>query len=86
MFNAVGAYFAQFHPAFTGQSCGYKAIAKEFDGPAETFCRRIWGTFQGHTGHLSGGKGLLHILTIDQEELCNHTQKVYTKGNNEPYL
>ena len=81
MFNAVSTYFAQFHPAFPGPRRGYKTIAKQFNVPAETFRRRIKGPFKGHTDHISGGRGLPRIFSINQEtELAEHIAKFSEAG------
>ena len=81
MQNAVSTYFAQYHPSFTGPRRGYKAIAQDFQVPAETFRRRIRGPFQGFMGHISGGKGLPRIFDIEHEtELAQHIQKFAEAG------
>ena len=81
MAAAIQVYFAQYHPSFLGQKRGYKAIANQYNVPAETFRRRIRGPFQGHTGYISGGKGLPRIFSIEQEtEIATHIQKFSESG------
>ena len=81
MANAITTYFQQFHPNYVGPRRGYKGIARQYNVPAETFRRRIRGPFQGHPGHISGGKGLPRIFSIEKEnELASHIQKFSEAG------